>query len=1596
MDDLSPRAPDSDHAPPQREAAATSIATLEAELEATPESRGKAYLHLELGVLHEQALDDAGGAVRHYLAAFNQDSALRPALNALIDIFEQRRSLPNLLRLYKAEVNTCDDPAELARAHVDLALLRRVLEGDDGRSLSHAKLAIELCPTDPYVATAAEYLARVAGDPADVIDALAAREIATSEPELRALLMLDRAAALESAGAVDEASAVLESAAALPSVRDRVFRAMERHARKYELAELLVRALEGQADLAAGEVRGSDYGLSKAVFGNPTHAAAATVALLVEAARLRLDALGDVAGATLVMDQAVATRPEDLALRLEHLAIAARAGEPARAAALARALIERFDVGPMRAPLLCRVAEHAVAEGRAEEAAAAFAAADLAAEGSPFVSARIERQLRTLGDRRALVDRLLLAHDAVLDGATAFEAALHRAHGLGDLPAAEPLFRLAAQRLGDPSQPLRELYGAAFDLGGREDRVRAIESLLSTRALDAEERSALWYELVRLLGAYGEEGTRRLELLAEAVEDELAATWAADVARVSAAETGSFELLAKAHSSLAQVADGEARAAHLAAAARAELLGGAPEAAMARLRDLLQKMPTHPYGVSLLEQILRGLGRHEEAEAVLEEAAAKGKGMEVGLLAAAARAEIAGNAEAAAGSYERAMAAAPESASPALGLYRLATKTGRLDWSRAALGQLAAQEASSGEISLASLLNAEHLALVEGDGAGAAAALSCVPDDSPSALAAAWLSLLIDPSELDAGAAIAATEMIASRGAPDDSLALELASASLAGEVDVPTARRTLERLAPEVPDDEGAEGAGAGLDPRVAYARMRLAAIDPSKAMERPEAIIALGRSIEAPDAQAELLLHGLRAAVASGGESATDDAFLWAQSLAESTNERLEAVVAQEETVSAADDIDAYADAMEARLRRPAEDTPLEVRAAAGRALAHAGRFEEATEVLEGVVREDPSDLSAWDALRVSARGSGHDRAVVDACDRLAEAAGPQHRALLLEEAGIVCMDALGDDEGARGRFEAALEADPDRHVAYGRLHDLLAERDQPSVLLALVEGRIERSAGGEELEKLYYEKARLLRSLGRKEEALGAIQQLLQLDPEHVGAIALSVEIHVTGGAYAAAVDALRLIASAQVPAQQKKVARLGAADFLEKKLGDPAGAIAELRAIEALGLADRALYLRVAELAEAASLPDEAVWALDRAAEGTGPQAASAARRASTLRLERLGDVGGAERALYRALEADPTDRQAFRALGDLLGGGRAFEEAAERLELSLRERLTEHGLDPAALRGLREVAIALRDDDFAHVVLSSLAALGVATEDERKQLASRAAAPMLRPPASPSDALVTRFRTKGDAGPYAALAQHAYEALIDADSLVPGRYGVGRAELIGGRTPNALREELSAIAGAFGLEPGEFYVGGPKPTQLVAVPAKNDVVHWVVGAQVASPLPAADRFHAGRQAAAVSAHTLPLVSRTPADAGALLFAAAAVAGVPLAAGAGRTGVAEWARALDRVMPRKTRKAISDWAATVDDGGAGVIDYCRAARVTSLRAGLVVSADLYVTLRLLLGREPSFAFAQQSPDVRELVLFWLSRPALALRRELGVAS
>lgn len=64
------------------------------------------------------------------------------------------------------------------------------------------------------------------------------------------------------------------------------------------------------------------------------------------------------------------------------------------------------------------------------------------------------------------------------------------------------------------------------------------------------------------------------------------------------------------------------------------------------------------------------------------------------------------------------------------------------------------------------------------------------------------------------------------------------------------------------------------------------------------------------------------------------------------------------------------------------------------------------------------------------------------------------------------------------------------------------------------------------------------------------------------------------------------------------------------------------------------------------------------------------------------------------------------------------------------------------------------------------------------------------------------------------------------------------------------------------------------------------------------------------------------------------------------------------------------------------------------YCEALKQTARRAGLLISTDLGATLSLILGETPNQERIEASPQGMDLLRFWLSSEAGALRKELGL--
>lgn len=1569
------------------------IEALREELEASTDRARQAVIQYEIGHLTERALGNETQAVREYLAAYNLDPSFRPPLIALVSIFERRRSFKNLARLYEAEERGATSPREAASALADRGLLSidQLGEPTQGRQLLEA--AFQQAGEAGDIALLLEHQLLAEGELEAATEVIAQRADLVRDPVLATLLRLEVARAKEDAGDIDGALSVLRSAVTTPAARWRVLEQLERVARRAGRDPERIVALEGRAKLAAAEARGDDQGQASGAFSvqrfaDQAKARVKAAALYREAGRLRLARLSDAAGARRDYDAAVELRPDDALLRYERMLACELGGDLEAAAADARHLLDAGVNGTAAAALHFRLAEHAQSEGDAEGALAHMRDALSADPDSAVAAAMLEDLLRASGDTTAAVAHLTARAEASEGDASAqraWEAAQLAADELSDFARARPLFERAAAAAADPAPILREMAGAALRLGEPDGARAAMEALLAADStqVDLEERGALLRDLHELLRTVLEADEEADALLARALDDEAAASWAPDLARLYGASRKNAKLSAQAHIALAQRSgDAETTAAHYCAAARMQVRAGDVDQAVETLRSALERSPSHPYAIALLEEVLRARGDADELVRLLEQAAEASdapRAAEQRLLLAGAEAEAADDIEKAVQTYEEAAERDPTSLAPLLAIKRLAERRGDRALFLRALERLGEREAASGEPGRYTLALGEHHELA-GNPERAEPALRKVLETEAHALSAAvGLALLPDTDAQQTGLA----RLLDRESDEARALLLRVAAvAALGGEPkDAETRVQELRELIPR--------------DHLGHLAMLRLLAADRDRIGERPDVWLALAHATDDPQAAAELLLHGMRANVVAHGDESLDDGVILAHEVMSTAPGSLPAAVALDETLSAGDDPEGRADALGSWLEHAGETGRLAMESARGRALAAAGRSREALEVLLRVAAAESNDLASWEAIRVCARDCEAWEPLVEACDRLAHLVPDEElAAMLLEESAAVLMDELGENDRAERRLRRVLAIDATRPIAYGRLHDLLADRGDEAGLLELVSARIELVDDSEELVKLFYEQARLFRALGMRDDALGALDNLLMLDGEHLGGLALLVELQVQNEDWEGAVEALRALAAAdEMPDSQRRIAHLGAADFLEHRLDDPEGALSELGAIERIGLADRAIHERMADLASRLERWKEAAESLVKAARAANSPAAVARfeRAAGEILARKLEDPEAAVAAYERALTAVPTDLEAGRALAELLAPpGRLG--LSQRFEEAVRSALEPAPTDPALLRMLRAAASWREDRTLDGAVLSALDALGLADDDERSALAALTSG-QVRPTGVLDDAALELLRAPGDGEPVLGLARLVAESVAEMDGIEPARFGLGRNDALPSNHP--LRAEVEALVGAFGISPPEVWQGGDDPERIDVMPYYKGRPTFVVGAAVQAPLSARQRFQLGRLAFGLRLDVAPYLRRTPELAAIALFAAAAAADTPLATGEGRAKMAETTRKMQKAMPRKVRRLVPEHARALGDGRA-VEAWAALLHRSADRAGLLLAGDLSSALEVRLGTKPDRDLVTSTPDALDLYVFGLSPNAIALRRRLGLST
>lgn len=1562
------------------EAASEVIARLRAELDAAESDEIRGLLLYELGVLEERVGNETQAA-RDLLGSVNVIADFVEPLECLIVLIDRRKSYKNLGKLLDRLCKIVEQPEERSRALVAHAAFLDDHQLDSDGAIEALKEACQVRPDDAVPWLALELLAAKRGDTAIRQKALRSRAELAQNPQWKALLWVDLARLL-AADDFGVASQACETAIQVggPATFG-AWLSLERMARDHGRDDVVARALEAQADLAFRAAQDGEAGDALGVPRSVRSIAYAAEAWLAAASVHQ--ARGDSPSAVRLLDRALEHASDEPAVVFERLRAAEASGDTETTARLARAEIERGVDGAVAASLWLRVAEAAASSGEVPPALEALLHA-------------LEAEPKSVPARALQLDFLGVA--GTPEGlATAFEAA---AQHLSE-PGAARFYLIAAdiwaREAGDTSAARAALSQAVASglspvLAARAGRLLAAVTgdaawyeestrrLLMAGAGD-DERAGLWFELARgrllrndLAGA-----TEALSGLAQSA----GGRWLGLVLRAYGVPVGEGdqEGIAASVSALRELAieapdPAVRRALRLAGALRGQLAGDAG-AATTELEAIHADDPTDLVAATALATLLRREGQHARAAEVLATCAARLEdpklgasfALEAGIVLWAAENRIAAVAE-----FEAAAERAPAAASAILAWALRSAQPNDLNARRRAIE---AADSATDQAALA----LERFALELGEGGAPAAAATALESVSPydgglsvgaDLARGLWTQSAGEERRLEALERLSAHGRHAAALAACSAHELTLAMFRASNSIDTVRQEVTAERW--------------AKADPSPAAALEWLAAAIANRNFEG---------EVAARSAAADRLQGGASAAMSASARIVAQLAYdVESQPLLDSSYAT--AKFANLEIAPPGVDPRRRAVALTSAASALDDDSPAVAACLCGYNLLAVGDNEGAAAAFRVAVRKYPSDLAIWEGLRMAAEALGDRRTLAEANGALGDAMPDGQRgAEYWEIAASIYLDELHDNEGGEFALGRAVECDINRFSTFDRLFRLVrARRDGPR-MLELIDARLEVADDPEELAKLFWERARVLRQAGDSAGALQALENVTLLEPDHVGALALTGEIFITEKRFAEAAEKLaRLSMLSDAPKQQRLMSGIAAVDLYENRLDQGDEALDVLVGLHQSGLATPPVRERLARVAAKMEDWPRATEILESLMNerDTAEGRIAAARLALAIYRDRLNAPERALAAAERLLKEAPADGE---ALDLVLSGPFAAHKTTQLLRDSRDAAISEllrNPLDVESVGRVAEIARVLNEAPLRQVALGALVVLGRGTrqiENELSVLDERVA----RMPAMAIDhAAIARIRDPEDQGALAPLMK-ALAPLL-AEALGPGlaTFGVSRKDRVRPKDGLPVRNEIAAWAGALGVGEFELYVGGRDHEGVFGIPL--EVPELVIGTGVQAPLSPRHRAAVARELLAIRLGTSILRHRDATDIAALVVAACRLGGVIVESPA-YAMLGEFERQLSKEAPRKLRKLLTELAPPVAGQRRDPIDWVNAATASLDRMAAIAVGDVsWILLSLAGERGRPLTSEDAKARASRLLSFVFSRDFFAVREQLGM--
>jgi tetratricopeptide (TPR) repeat protein len=656
-------------------------------------------------------------------------------------------------------------------------------------------------------------------------------------------------------------------------------------------------------------------------------------------------------------------------------------------------------------------------------------------------------------------------------------------------------------------------------------------------------------------------------------------------------------------------------------------------------------------------------------------------------------------------------------------------------------------------------------------------------------------------------------------------------------------------------------------------------------------------------------------------------------------------------------------------------------------------------ALDMFRSVTSVRADDLHAWEGLRTCAEELDDPKAYAVACEQLGARCYDHDRGGAFWEQAALAWARLGS--AFSGRAESALDAsferDPTRPVAFDRLFRMVRERKDGDKLLALIDRRLQVTSQREEVAKLYWEQARVLREKGDPDGALEALDHVTEFDENHVGALALTGEIFIRRGMFDEAAAKLAHLAQVEgAPPKNRVTAGVAAVDLYENKLGQHDKALQVLIALHRARLTTLPVRERLARAAARTGSWNEATKILEElmVERPDSPGRIEAARLALAIYRDRLMTPGAAIAAAARLLQESKGDGEAVDLLVSLDPKHREriplLERARDALLMSLHE--VPYALD--VQRRLARVANALGDNALEQAALSCAVTLGGPDGSSEQMIALYSSQKARVPSVAVGESMMRQILASGDDGALADLFVALGPTLGEALGPTREALGVTKRDRVDPKAGTALRTEIAHWAGAFGIATFDLYVGGRDPGGVQGVAGDPPAI--VVGSGVNAPLSPTTRARVVRELIALVRGTSVIRSRDDTTLGAVVVAACNLAKVRIDAPPFAV-LAEVERHIGKAISRKTKALIEPICRAYVASPPDVRQWAARARMTQARAAVLASGDVSVVLADVFGGteiDHLGALARDDLRAHELFRFVLSRPYFDLRRGLGL--